>query len=149
MKTLFFAPDHESILQRLDSLQPSATRQWGKMNPAQMLCHCTRGLEAATGQRPMKQLFIGKLISWLARGSVLGEKALGKNSPTDPTFVVADERDFEAERGRLRAEIDRFVTRGPAEAGKAIHAFFGKMSGDDWGVLMYKHLDHHFRQFGV
>ena len=30
-----------------------------------------------------------------------------------------------------------------------VHGFFGKMSGHDWGVTQYKHMDHHLRQFGV
>ncbi|MGH9801334.1 MAG: DUF1569 domain-containing protein, partial [Blastocatellia bacterium] len=29
------------------------------------------------------------------------------------------------------------------------HPAFGKLSTKDWGALTYKHMDHHFRQFGV
>lgn len=29
------------------------------------------------------------------------------------------------------------------------HAAFGKLTGRDWGVLQYRHIDHHLRQFGV
>jgi hypothetical protein len=29
------------------------------------------------------------------------------------------------------------------------HPAFGRMSRRVWGVLGYRHLDHHFRQFGV
>jgi Protein of unknown function (DUF1569) len=133
---------------RIHALQPAAAREWGKMNPAQMLCHCSRALETATGDRPTKQVFLGKLLTPFIRSSVLGEKPFSKNSPTDPTFVVADERDFADERARLLMLIDRFVARGPAAAGDAPHAFFGKLSGDEWGQLMYKHIDHHLRQFG-
>ncbi|HEY6136478.1 MAG TPA: DUF1569 domain-containing protein [Thermoanaerobaculia bacterium] len=148
MKTLFDATDRESLVARIKALDPAAARQWGKMDPAQMLCHCGRALETATGDRPMKQKFIGKILAPLVRKSVLGEKPFGKNSPTDPTFVVADTRDFAAEKARLLALIDRFAQRGTAEVGKETHAFFGKLSGDQWGELMYKHIDHHLRQFG-
>jgi Protein of unknown function (DUF1569) len=149
MKSLFAAPDREALLARLDALGPEAVRQWGKMNPAQMLCHCASALETATGDRPMKQKFIGKILAPLVRSSALGEKPFGKNSPTDPTFVASGEKDFAAEKARLLGLIKRFVERGPAEAGKAMHAFFGKLNGDEWGVLMHKHIDHHLRQFGV
>jgi len=27
--------------------------------------------------------------------------------------------------------------------------FFGPMMSSEWGRLMFKHIDHHFRQFGV
>jgi hypothetical protein len=97
----------------------------------------------------MKQKLVGKLLSPLVRGSVFGEKPFSKNSPTDPTFVVREPCDFAAERSRLLALIDRFVQRGAAAAGNATHAFFGRMSGEEWGRLMYKHIDHHLRQFGA
>jgi hypothetical protein len=119
------------------------------MDPAQMLLHCARGLEAATGDRPMKQVFLGKLITPFIRGMILGERPFRKNAPTDPRFVVADARDFEAERIRLATLIDRFVQRGPECVGKTTHTFFGRLNGDEWGRLMYKHLDHHLRQFGA
>src|ERR1051326_4731972 len=107
MKTLFDAADREALVARINALDPAAARQWGKMDPAQMLCHLGRALETATGDRPMKQKFISK------------------NGPTDPTFVVADERDFAAEKARLLSLIDRFAQRDRAEVGKETHAFFG------------------------
>jgi hypothetical protein len=148
MNTLFDDTDRAALVARINALQPAAARQWGKMNPAQMLCHLGKALETATGDRPMKQKFLGKILTPLIRKSVFGDKPFGKNSPTDPTFVVADDRDFAAERARLLALIGRLVARGPAAAGDAPHAFFGKLSGEEWGQLMYKHIDHHLRQFG-
>lgn len=148
MQTLFDAADRDALVARIRALEPGAARQWGKMNPAQMLCHCGRALETATGDRPMKQVFLGKLLTPFIRSSILGEKPFSRNSPTDPTFVVADERGFAEERAKLLTLIDRLVARGPAAAGDAPHAFFGKLSGEEWGQLMYKHIDHHLRQFG-
>jgi hypothetical protein len=31
----------------------------------------------------------------------------------------------------------------------APHPFFGPMTQQEWETLMWKHLDHHLRQFGV
>lgn len=148
MKSLFEPADREAILARLAALQPESARHWGKMDPAQMLCHCSLALETGTGDRPMKQKFIGKILMPFFRSSILGEKPFDKNSPTDPTFVVSVPRDFNAERTRLVNLIQRFVERGESAAGKETHAFFGKMTGQEWGELMYKHIDHHLRQFG-
>ena len=148
MKSLFQPADRDELLARLHALQPESTRQWGKMNPAQMLCHCARALEAGTGDRPMKQKLLGRILMPFFRSSILGEKPFSKNSPTDPTFVVSDTCDFAGERARLITLINRFVDRGEAAAAKETHAFFGKMTGQEWGELMYKHLDHHLRQFG-
>ncbi len=149
MKSLFNPADRESLAHRLADLERGAVRQWGKMDPAQMLCHCATGLEAATGARPMKQVFLGKLLTPFLRGMVLGERPFRRNSPTDPAFVISDARDFEVERTRLATFIDRFIQYGPAAAARQTHPFFGRLSGDEWGRLMYKHLDHHLRQFGV
>lgn len=148
MKTLFDAADRGPLLARLDALRPDSARQWGKMNVAQMLAHCAVALETGTGDRPMKQKLIGKLLMPFFRSSILGERPFKRNSPTDPSFVIADEREFEAERTRVRTLIERFVERGPSAAGQQIHGFFGRMTGQEWGELMYKHLDHHLQQFG-
>lgn len=149
MKTLFDQTDRESICQRLGALQSGSPRQWGKMNAAQMVTHCARALETGTGDRPMKQAFLGKIITPFIRSSILGAKPFGRNAPTDPSFVVADEREFAVERQRLLDLIDRLVERGTASAATQTHAFFGKLSGEEWGQLMYKHIDHHLQQFGV
>ena len=148
MKSLFQPADRDALLARLEALQPECTRQWGKMDPAQMLCHCAIALETGTGDRPMKQKLIGKILMPFFRSRILGERPFGRNSPTDPTFVVSGARDFAAERTRLTGLIHRFVELGEAAAGKHTHAFFGKMTGQEWGELMYKHIDHHLRQFG-
>lgn len=149
MKTLFDPSDREALLRRLETLRPDSSRQWGRMDPAQMLAHCALALEPATGERPLKQAFLGKLLTPFIRASVLGEQPFSRNSPTDPSFRVADPQDFDRERARLLDLVDRFVQRGEGEAEKATHAFFGKLSGEEWGRLMHKHLDHHLRQFGA
>jgi hypothetical protein len=118
------------------------------MNPAQMLCHCANALEVATGVRPLKQAFLGRILTPFIRSSILGAKPFSRNSPTDPSFVIRDERDFAQEKARLLAQIQKLVERGKPAAGEATHSFFGKLSGEEWGTLMYKHIDHHLRQFG-
>jgi hypothetical protein len=119
------------------------------MNAAQMLRHCSLALETATGDRPMKQKLLGKLLTPFIRSLVLGEKPFSQDSPTDPAFRVSDERDFRIEKARLEALIAAFVQKGEAQAARQTHAFFGRLTGEEWGLLMHKHLDHHLRQFGV
>ncbi len=43
--------------------------------------------------------------------------------------------------------IERFAGRGPGAAEGTVHSFFGRLTGEEWGRLMYKHIDHHLRQF--
>lgn len=103
----------------------------------------------ACGDRRKKQALIGKLLMPFVKSSFLGEKPFSKNGPTDPDLIVADDRDFVAERTRLMAMVDRFCKGGPDAAGQYVHSFFGKLTGDEWGRLMHKHIDHHLRQFGA
>jgi hypothetical protein len=149
MPNLFDAADRDRLLHRLSSVQPSSARQWGKMNPAQMMAHCSIALEVACGDTVMKQAFIGRVLSPFVKGAVLGEKDMKRNSPTDPTFRVADDRNFDAERARLSALVEKFHRRGETAADGIVHSFFGRLTGDEWGRLMYKHLDHHLRQFSA
>ncbi len=150
MKSLFVPSGRNEILGRLQRLEPGALRRWGRMDPAQMLAHCAAAMETATGDAIRPQKLIGKVLAPFVRGKLLGgETPMMKNAPTDPAFVVADPRDFGREKARLTALVTRFCGAGPAAADGRIHSFFGRLAGDEWGVLMYKHLDHHLRQFGA
>ncbi len=149
MSNLFAASDRQTILARLDRLPSAARRMWGKMDAAQMLAHCSAALEVATGDTPRTQTLIGKFLAPFVKRKVLGQEPMMKNAPTDPAFVVADTRDFAREKARLAALLARFCDAGPAVADGQVHSFFGRLEGGEWGALMYKHLDHHLRQFGA
>jgi hypothetical protein len=150
MPNLFEPNTKNAILERLSKLGPRATRQWGKMDAGQMMAHCSVAMEAGTGDKPLKQRLIGKVFGpFVKRSLVRGGKPFPRNSPTDPTFVMTDEKDFAREKDYLTNLINRFCAGGPEHAGKHTHSFFGRLTGDDWGVVMYKHLDHHLRQFDV
>jgi len=149
MNSLFIPTDREALSLRLAALEPGAQRQWGKMDPAQMLRHCAISLEDVLGERKVKQAFLGKLVTPLIRGQVFGAKPFRHNTPTDPTYVVSGSLAFEVECFHLATRIDQVVQRGATKSEGMLHPFFGRLSGDEWGRLIYKHLDHHLRQFGV
>jgi hypothetical protein len=150
MTNLFEPEAAAGIKARLSRLQPNATAQWGKMNAAQVVEHCARGLEMAVGDRRPPRALIGRFIGRIVKPLALGDDApMRRNSPTMPELVVADERDLDIEQQRLNSLIDRFVAAGPAGCTTHPHSFFGPLTPQEWAVLMYKHLDHHLRQFGA
>ena len=149
MKNLFVPSERQQILDRLGKLQAGTTRQWGKMDPAQMLAHCAIALEVGAGDRVLPHRLIGKIFGPFVKSFLLGDKPFSKNSPTDPEFLVSDARDFAKEKARLVAVVNRFGDEGPSAADGRVHSFFGRLKGEEWGVMMHKHLDHHLRQFGV
>ena len=149
MKTLFSNADLDEILRRLDGLKPGANRQWWKMDVAQMLAHCSAAMEVAAGQAFPPRLFIGRILGPLFKKSFVGEKEFGKNSPTDPSYVVTDQRNFDREKSRLVAVVRQFGEGGEAKCTTHPHPFFGNLTPREWSIAMYKHLDHHLRQYGA
>ncbi|MGB7267728.1 MAG: DUF1569 domain-containing protein [Terracidiphilus sp.] len=150
MKSLFETACVTELKQRLAELKPGNQRQWGTMNPAQMLAHCSLGLEMAAGEIRPRRALIGRIIGPAVKRVVFrDDEPFRRNSPTMKELVVGNDRDFEAEQKRLSGLIDKFVAAGPASCTRHPHAFFGPITPDEWAVLMYKHLDHHLRQFGA
>ena len=64
-----------------------------------------------------------------------------------PEFRIAGPREFARERDALEALIRRFADGGPAGLTREPHPFFGALTPPEWESLMWKHLDHHLRQF--
>ena len=150
MKNLFEAASQEEVKKRVAQLRPDSERAWGKMNPAQAMAHCSASLELALGDRTSPRLLLGRMIGYLVKPMVLrDDEPMRRNSPTMKNLVIQDERDLGEERERLRGLIDRFAASGPDGCTEHPHSFFGRLTADEWAILMYKHLDHHLRQFRV
>ena len=150
MKSLFDPAAAAETKSRLQRLRPDSERQWGTMNVSQAVAHCAAAMEQALGDRRPPRMLVGTLIGRFIKPLALGNDApMRRNAPTVPSFRVTDERDLEVERRRLGALIDRFVAAGPAGCTTHPHSFFGRLTGEEWGILAYKHLDHHLRQFGA
>ena len=146
-KSLYRAADRLEILQRIGRLREDAPAQWGKMDAAQMLAHCQVALRVALGELELKRVLIGVLFGRLAKKSLMRAEPFRRNLPTGREFIVADRRDFRRERGQLVALIERFAAAGPDGLAKGPHPFFGQLTTEEWETLMWKHLDHHLRQF--
>jgi hypothetical protein len=63
--------------------------------------------------------------------------------------MIKGQPEFEAERNNLIKLIQQFQLGGATTLTSNPHPFFGKMNTDEWNALMFKHLDHHLRQFGA
>jgi hypothetical protein len=149
MKDLFDPKDNQAIIERIGRLQPSAQAQWGRMNVAQMLAHTQVPLRCAFGEVKYKRSLLGMLIGRMALKQLTSGKPWKHDMPTNSGFIVTDEREFEKERKRLVALVERFPSSGHAAITKEAHPFFGKMSPQEWSSLQWNHLNHHLLQFGV
>lgn len=153
MKNLFDPILVEDTKKRILQLRPESERQWGSMAAAETLAHCTSGVEMAMGViEPKRSPFPASMIGVLIKPLVFrDDKPMRRNSPSSPELfrTSSAECDFEGERSRLIASIESFARQGAAGCTCRPHPFFGPLTPQQWAILMYKHIDHHLRQFGA
>ncbi len=146
MKTIFETNTVDDFVNRVSKLQADSQAQWGKMNSYQMLKHCTLSEEMFHGKKTYKRLFIGKLFGGMALNGILkNDDPMKKNQPTHPEMKITGTGNFEMERVKW-IELLRAYTSFPSK--HFIHPFFGEMTTEQIGNYVYKHTDHHLRQFG-
>jgi len=145
MKTILDKTTRDELINRVATLNEQSTPLWGKMNIYQMVKHSTLWDEMALGKKEYKQSFLGRLFGKMAlRNMLKDDKPLGRNVPTVPAFVIKENGDFLSEKAKwisLLNGYDQLSNSG------FIHPFFGKMTKEQTGYIVYKHIDHHLRQF--
>lgn len=150
MKNIFSTPVTEELISRVNSLSIDTKPQWGKMSVDQMLAHCNIAYEMTfTDKHPKPNALIRFMLKTFVKKGVVNEKPYPKNGRTAPAFIIADARNFEDERARLIAFLQKCRDYGPNYFDGKESLSFGEMSTQEWNNLFYKHLDHHLTQFGV
>lgn len=149
VKNLFEKEGTDEVLSRIETLRPDSQRQWGKMDVAQMMAHCSAAMDMASGQINPPRMLIGRLIGAMVKPIYTNEKPFSKNNPTDKKLVVSDQRDFLREQQQLKIKVRQFHEGGENQCTRHPHPFFGPLTPQEWSRGMYKHLDHHLRQFGA
>jgi hypothetical protein len=147
MKSIFNPRDHHELHERVQRLTTTKTAQWGGMTPLQMVAHLSDSLRMASGELEVAPKKVPIRFSPLKQ-LVLYFLPIPKGLPTAPELIRRKPRDWSIEIAELREELNGLVQRG-AEALAPAHPAFGKLSAKQWGVLIYRHMDHHLRQFGV
>ncbi|WP_316832844.1 DUF1569 domain-containing protein [Pedobacter aquatilis] len=150
MNNLFDPSDTAQILNRIEKLSPLANNEWGKMNVNQMLAHCNASLETAMGLNFQERVgLVGRIFGAILKPGFFGEKPFPKNSQTSKNYIIKGNPDFENEKVKVISQIKQFSAGGPEKCTKNIHAFFGKLTAEEYAIMQWKHFDHHLRQFGV
>ena len=149
MKTIFDHNTRTELIKRIEALTPHSTRQWGKMNVAQMVEHCIRWEEMVGGEKKGKRIFLGRLFGKFALASMIGnEKPVRQNIPTLKEILVEEEvkTDLDAQKQKWINLLKGYENFSQEHV---VHPFFGKITKEQVARLAYKHTDHHLRQFGV
>lgn len=146
MKSIFEQNVYQEILERIDNLNENSERQWGKMTVGQMAWHCQFPLKWGVENKNKGN---GNLfIKLFFKKSMYNDKPWRKNQPTSSNLKTKDNKDIITEKAKLKQltiEFNACKTRTEWNP----HALFGKLTHEQWGKMQYKHLDHHFTQFGV
>ncbi len=149
MRSIFDKSTRDEVIGRINTLSKNSTARWGKMTVAQMVKHCAKCEEYYYGNVKVKRSLHGRLFGKGAIKAILKDESSGfkKNAPTSPIFRVHEEDlDFEKERAAWRQLIERYETFNHETF---THWFFGDMTKEQLGQFIYKHCDHHLKQFGA
>lgn len=150
MQSLWNTADEAEIRSRIEKLTAASPRKWGKMTVDKMLKHLDVAYASAAGKielpdegfktavasiKPIARLIIYKM-PW------------PKSLPTAEGFTITEQGEFQEAKTSFVATFNDFMKlKEGGSFGK--HPLFGSLSYDDWGVLLFKHTDHHLKQFGV
>jgi hypothetical protein len=148
MGSILNEDNRNEIIRRMQSLSASSTRRWGSLDVVGMLQHLrlsarmTLGeLQVPSSNKPVFQMFPLKHL-------ILYVLPFPKGAPTAAELKPGDATSFEEERTALLELLERIGT-GPNEGTGPAHPLFGSMTWREWGVVTYKHADHHLKQFGA
>ncbi|WP_316847586.1 DUF1569 domain-containing protein [Pedobacter psychrodurus] len=146
MKTIFDENLRTQLIERINTLNVNSTALWGKMNIYQMLKHCSTYEEMMLGKNQYQRVFLGKLFGKMAlKEFTQDESPIKQKTPTLSQLKIKEKSgDVEKERKKWIALLNEYANPSDAEI---VHPFFGKLSQEQVGQLVYKHTDHHLRQF--
>ncbi len=146
-KTIWNSDARQELSERLDLLTPDAAALWGRMSARQMLAHVVDALRMATGELKTKDKKLPIRFTPLKQLIIYGPP-FPKSALTAPELLAREPGDWDAECGDFRKMMETFAGWPPHRKFPR-HPAFGELSRNAWGALGYKHVDHHFKQFGV
>ena len=150
MKNIYKEVHRRALAERVRRLTPDAERRWGTMNASQMICHLGDQIRVATGDIPSSSSPASGPMSWPGvKQFIIYVMPWPKGKVQTARSMLTTKPDqFEADREALLQSMELFAERGP-EAPLTPHPLFGKLSNNDWGGLIARHIDYHLNQFGA
>ena len=147
MRTLWNRRDRDEILARLRRLGPDSPARWGSFTATKMLSHVNDALRMSSGtlktslkRTPLRFPVVKHAAVYFAPWP--------KGVPTAPELLSrGSHAEWEVESAAFPLAVDGFVNR-PKDAELPLHPAFWRLSRRAWGRLAWRHIDHHFRQFG-
>ena len=148
MKSLRNERDRLEVLRRLERLTPESTPGWGRLTAPRMICHVGDALRVALGERAMQPPALRRFTRFPLKHLFLYVIPMPRNLPTSRVLLSTAPSDFAQDRQACADLVRRFAS-SPSSGKGPTHQVFGVLTWPQWGVLQWRHLDHHLRQFGA
>lgn len=151
MKSLIQRETRAEVEHRLQRLPPTARPRWGRLTAVAMVAHLADSLRLALGDLPAaRQSSVLRLpplkqiaVYWLP---------IPKGVDGAPELTARLERPANLEWTTELASVSTLLARFGQKSLREpwpVHPIFGPLSGSAWGVLSWRHIEHHLRQFAI
>jgi len=148
MGSILNETDRAAITSRVRSLSSSSTRRWGTLDVTGMMKHLHLSALMALGEMEVSSANKRVFHVFPFKHLLLYVVPFPKGAPTAPRLKPDAAASIEEERTALLELIERLGT-GPRDGAGPDHPLFGPLTWREWGVVTYKHADHHLKQFGA
>jgi hypothetical protein len=148
MATIWDRDLRQSFVHRLERLAAAARPHWGKMSAAGMVAHLNDSARMALGELPVKSKG-ARLRFWPIKQLILYVLPFPRSAPTAPELMArCNQASLDEERKQF---IELMARLGQVTETTRFgeHPAFGVMTHKEYGALIAKHTEHHFRQFGL
>ena len=147
MKSIWQKESRGELNNRLAALAWDRRAAWGKFTTPKMVCHLADSLKMAMGdlkvapkRLPIRYPPLKQLIIYVA--------PFPKGAPTAPELLAREPKAWAHDVEEVQSLLARAGSTRTTDSWPE-HPAFGKLSRRAWGVLIYRHMDHHLRQFGA
>ena len=148
MGSILNESNRAEICKRLRSLSGSSTARWGSMDVTGMLQHLCLSARMTVGELPVPSANKRVFQVFPLKHLILYVLPFPKGAPTATELKPVVAESVEVERAALLELLER-IGSGPREGAGPAHPLFGPLTWKEWGVVTYKHADHHLKQFGA
>jgi len=148
MGSILKEADRAEISRRMRSLSGASDRRWGTLDVTGMLQHLRLSANMTLGELSLPSANKRAFQLFPLKHLILYVFPFPKGAPTAPGLKPGAATSFEEERAALLVLLERTGT-GPSEGSGPAHPLFGPLTWREWGVVTYKHADHHLKQFGA
>ena len=148
MKTIFRDNVRNELIKRMEHVTPLSERRFGRMTPDQMINHTNVVLAYFLGTTSGKFRGIGIrgiLIKWALITFFSIPPGAGK---VPRGYESLESYDMDAEKRRFEDLLQKMSEIQDRKEWPK-HPLFGSMTAWQCGRFLWKHTDHHLRQFGV